>query len=512
MQTPPRVRFAPSPTGPLHIGGVRTALYNYLFARKMGGQMLLRIEDTDQNRFVPGAEQYIIEALNWVGIQIDEGQTANGPVGTDAPYRQSERREIYQKEALRLVEEGKAYYAFDTADELDAMRARLEAANAPAAQYNAITRMQMKNALTLPADEVKARIEGGEAYVIRLKTPRKEEVRLNDLVRGWVNVHSSAIDDKVLLKSDGLPTYHLANVVDDHLMRITHVIRGEEWLPSAPLHVLLYRYLGWEDTMPQFAHLPLLLKPEGNGKLSKRDADLGGFPVFPLEWKDPFTGVVARGFREDGYLPEALVNFLSLLGWNPGTEQELFTMDELIDAFDLEKIHKGGARFDIEKAKWFNHQYIRQQANADLAPEVQKQAQDAGFDCSVEKAEKIVALLKERVTFAGELFTEAKTIFYAPTEFDETVRAAKWNDEARRAVVAFRDRLVQFEKPFEADAIKQLLSDTLTQAGIKQGKVMQAMRLALTGLGTGPDLMLTMEIVGKEGVMERLENAMTTMQ
>lgn len=507
----PRVRFAPSPTGPLHIGGVRTALYNYLFARKMGGQMLLRIEDTDQNRFVPGAEQYIIEALTWVGIQIDEGQTAHGPVGPDAPYRQSERQAIYQREAQRLVDEGKAYYAFDTAEELDAMRARLEAANAPAAQYNAITRMQMKNGLTLPAAEVKARLDGGEPHVIRLKTPRKEEVRLNDLVRGWVNVHSSAIDDKVLLKSDGLPTYHLANVVDDHLMQITHVIRGEEWLPSAPLHVLLYRYLGWEDTMPQFAHLPLLLKPEGNGKLSKRDADLGGFPVFPLEWKDPFTGTVARGFREDGYLPEALVNFLAMLGWNPGTEQELFSMDELIDAFDLERIQKGGARFDIEKAKWFNQQYLRQRPNADLVPTVQQQAQDAGFDCSTEKAEQIVALLKDRVTFAKDIFPEARTIFYSPTDYDETVRAAKWNDDARRAVTAFRDALATYDGPFEADAIKHLLSDTLAAAGIKQGKVMQAMRLALTGLGTGPDLMLTMEIIGKTEVVNRLEHALTTL-
>ncbi|MBO0937789.1 glutamate--tRNA ligase [Fibrella sp. HMF5335] len=503
-----RVRFAPSPTGPLHIGGVRTALYNYLFARKMGGKMLLRIEDTDQNRFVPGAEAYIIEALNWVGIQIDEGQTANGPSGPDAPYRQSERRDIYQREALRLVEEGKAYYAFDTADELDAMRKRLEEANAPAAQYNAITRMQMRNALTMSAADVKARIDGGEPHVIRLKTPRKEEVRLNDIVRGWVNVHSSAIDDKVLLKSDGLPTYHLANVVDDHLMNISHVIRGEEWLPSAPLHVLLYRYLGWEATMPQFAHLPLLLKPEGNGKLSKRDADLGGFPIFPLQWTDPFSGTVARGFREDGYLPEALVNFLSLLGWNPGTEQELFSMNELIEAFDLEKIHKGGARFDIEKARWFNHQYLRQRSNAELAPAVQVQAQAAGLDCSPEKAEQVVALLKERVNFAHDIFPEAHTIFYAPEAYDETIRAAKWNDDARRAVTVFRDALLTYNGPFEADAIKHLLSDTLMQAGIKQGKVMQAMRLALTGSGVGPDLMLTMQIVGKEGVVARLENAL----
>ncbi|MBO0933417.1 glutamate--tRNA ligase [Fibrella aquatilis] len=503
-----RVRFAPSPTGPLHIGGVRTALYNYLFARKTGGKMLLRIEDTDQNRFVPGAESYIIEALNWVGIQIDEGQTANGPLGPDAPYRQSERREIYQREALRLVEEGKAYYAFDTADELDAMRKRLEEANAPAAQYNAITRLQMRNALTMPAADVKARIEGGEPHVIRLKTPRKEEVRLNDIVRGWVNVHSSAIDDKVLLKSDGLPTYHLANVVDDHLMNISHVIRGEEWLPSAPLHVLLYRYLGWEATMPQFAHLPLLLKPEGNGKLSKRDADLGGFPIFPLQWTDPFSGTVARGFREDGYLPEALVNFLSLLGWNPGTEQELFGMDELIEAFDLEKIHKGGARFDIEKADWFNQQYLRQRPDAELAPAVQTQATAAGLDCPPEKAEAVVRLLKERVSFARDIFPEAHTIFYAPNTYDEAIRAAKWNDDARKAVTVFRDALLTYDGPFEADAIKHLLADTLTAAGIKQGKIMQAMRLALTGSGVGPDLMLSMQIMGKEGVVARLENAL----
>lgn len=467
--------------------------------------MLLRIEDTDQNRFVPGAEDYIIEALNWVGIQIDEGQSIGGPHG---PYRQSERAEIYRREALRLVDEDKAYYAFDTAEELDEMRKRLEAANAPAAQYNAITRMQMKNSLTLPANEVKARIDSGESYVIRLKTPRKEEVRLNDLIRGWVNVHSSSIDDKVLLKSDGLPTYHLANIVDDHLMGITHVIRGEEWLPSAPLHVLLYRYLGWEDTMPRFAHLPLLLKPEGNGKLSKRDAELGGFPVFPLQWQDPFTGKVARGFREDGYLPEATINFLALLGWNPGTEQELFSMDELIEAFDVEQIHKAGARFDIQKAMWFNHQYLRQRPNTELAPAVQQQAEAAGLECSTEKAEKIAGLLKERVNFAHELFNEAKVVFYTPETYDQSVVAAKWNDDAKRAVTVFRDALQAFEGSFEADAIKHTLSDVLQQAGIKQGKVMQAMRLALTGLGTGPDLMMSMEIMGRDEVLNRLSLAL----
>jgi len=509
MSKPVRVRFAPSPTGPLHIGGVRTALYNYLFARKMGGQMLLRIEDTDQNRFVPGAEDYILEALKWVGITIDEGQGVGGP---HAPYRQSERRDIYRQEAERLVSEGKAYYAFDTAEELDAMRKRLEEANAPAAQYNSITRMQMRNSLTMSPEDVKARMDAGDPFVIRLKTPRKEEVRLNDMIRGWVNVHSSAIDDKVLLKSDGLPTYHLANIVDDHLMGITHVIRGEEWLPSAPLHVLLYRYLGWEDTMPQFAHLPLLLKPEGNGKLSKRDADLGGFPVFPLEWKDPFTGNVARGFREDGYLPEATVNFLALLGWNPGTEQELFTMEELIASFDIGQVHKAGARFDIQKAQWFNHQYIREQSDATLAPAVQQQAEAAGFECPPEKAEKIVALLKGRVNFAHEIFSEAATIFYAPTAYDETVVAAKWNADAVKAVTAFHDALQPFEGNFVADDIKHLLSDTMQQAGIKQGKIMQAMRVALTGLGAGPDLMLTMEIIGKDETIGRLSRALDTLK
>lgn len=504
-----RVRFAPSPTGPLHIGGVRTALYNYLFARKMGGKMLLRIEDTDQNRFVPGAEEYILDALRWVGIDIDEGQGVGGP---HAPYRQSERRDIYQHEAQRLIDEGKAYYAFDTAAELDAMRQRLEAAKAPAAQYNAITRMQMQNSLTMKPDEVKARMAGGEPYVIRLKTPRKEEVRLNDLIRGWVNVHSSAIDDKVLLKSDGLPTYHLANIVDDHLMGITHVIRGEEWLPSAPLHVLLYRYLGWEDTMPQFAHLPLLLKPEGNGKLSKRDADLGGFPIFPLEWTDPATGQVARGFREEGYLPEATVNFLALLGWNPGTEQELFTMDELIATFDLTHVHKAGARFDIQKAQWFNHQYIRLRPDSDLAPAVQQQAEAAGFACPPQKAEKIAALLKGRVSFAREIFAEATTIFYAPTAYDEAIVTSKWNDDAVQAVTAFRDALTSFTGEFVADTIKHTLADAMQQAGIKQGKIMQAMRLALTGLGVGPDLMLTLEIIGKEETIRRLETALNTLK
>ncbi|WP_266368402.1 glutamate--tRNA ligase [Tellurirhabdus rosea] len=500
-----RVRFAPSPTGPLHIGGVRTALYNYLFARKHGGKMLLRIEDTDQNRFVPGAEEYILEALRWVGIEIDEGVGVGGP---HAPYRQSERKDIYRKEAERLVAEDKAYYAFDTAEELEAMRKRMEAANAPAAQYNSITRLQMTNSLTLSAEEVARRIEAGDPYVIRLKVPRKEDIRLNDLIRGWVVVHSSQIDDKVLLKSDGMPTYHLANIVDDHLMGITHVIRGEEWLPSAPLHVLLYRYLGWESTMPQFAHLPLLLKPDGNGKLSKRDADLGGFPVFPLQWTDPFNGQVARGFREDGYLKEALVNFLAFLGWNPGTEQELFSMDELIQAFSLEHIHKAGARFDIQKAKWFNHEYLRRLPEAELAATIQQQAEADGLECSLEKAEKIAGLMKERVSFAHEIYPQSAMFFRTPESYDETVRAAKWNDDARKAAQVVRDAFAGLDT-FTAETAKTAIAESLAAAGIKQGKVMQALRLALSGVGAGPDLMITLEIIGRDEAVARLDKALT---
>jgi glutamyl-tRNA synthetase len=499
-----RVRFAPSPTGPLHIGGVRTALYNYLFARQQGGQMLLRIEDTDQNRYVPGAEEYILKALDWIGIQIDEGPQQGGP---HTPYRQSERKEMYRAYAERLVQEGKAYYAFDTAEELDAMRKRLEEANVPAAQYNAITRLQMNNSLTLPAEETRQRMEAGEPYVIRMKVQPKEDIRFNDLIRGWVVVHSSQIDDKVLLKSDGMPTYHLANIVDDHLMGITHVIRGEEWLPSAPLHVLLYRYLGWADTMPQFAHLPLLLKPDGNGKLSKRDADAGGFPIFPLEWLDPKTGDKALGFRQQGYLPEATTNFLAFLGWNPGTEQELFTMDELIQAFSFERVHKAGARFDIQKANWFNQQYLKQQPDEALAQEIQPLFQQKGIDITDDQATKIVHLLKERVHFAREIVDESAFLFSAPGAYDEAVVTKKWNEEAARAIGGLADALGAFEGTFEAGPVKERVHHTLEALGIKAGKVMQALRLALTGVGAGPDLMITMEILGQQEVVRRLRQA-----
>ncbi|MFT4031447.1 MAG: glutamate--tRNA ligase [Siphonobacter sp.] len=492
MSNQVRVRFAPSPTGALHIGGVRTALYNYLFARQMGGTMILRVEDTDQNRFVPGAEAYILEALKWVGIEIDEGVGVGGP---HEPYRQSERKSIYRDFAETLVTAGKAYYAFDTTEELDAMRQTFESQGS-AFQYNAITRTRLKNSLTLPAQEVQEKLAAGEAHVIRLKVPAKEEIRFQDLVRDWVNVHSSQIDDKVLLKADGMPTYHLANVVDDHLMGITHVIRGEEWLPSAPLHVLLYKSFGWD--MPQFAHLPLLLKPEGNGKLSKRDADLGGFPVFPLEWTDPVTGKVARGFREDGYLPEAVVNFLAFLGWNPGTEQEMFTKEELIQAFSLEKIHKGGARFDIAKAKWFNQQYLKQRSDESVAELIKSKLPNQELDVL-----KIVHLLKDRVTFPQEIVEQSAFLFTVPEKYDEQVMASKWNADVAALVQEYSAMLPSVE-PFTAETAKETLHTITDQKGIKLGKVMQPLRVVLTGAPAGPDLMLSMEIMGKEEVIARL--------
>jgi glutamyl-tRNA synthetase len=503
-----RVRFAPSPTGPLHIGGLRTALYNYLFARKMGGKMLLRIEDTDQNRFVPGAEAYIQEALAWVGIVIDEGAGVGGP---HAPYKQSERKPMYREYADKLIAEGNAYYAFDTSEELEAMKERLKAAKVASPSYNMVTRMQMNNSLTLPEDEVKRRLEKGDEYVIRLKVPRKEEIRLNDMIRGWVVVHSSTIDDKVLLKSDGMPTYHLANIVDDHLMEITHVIRGEEWLPSAPLHVLLYRFLGWEDTMPQFAHLPLLLKPDGNGKLSKRDADAGGFPIFPLDWKDPASGDTWMGFKQQGYLQEATTNFLAFLGWNPGTQQELFTMDELIEAFTVERIGKSGTKFDINKAKWYNQQYMRQLPDATLTNILKEEADKHHAKYDVEKLPLIAQLLKERLTFAKDYWIEGQFFFESPKTFDEKVASAKWNAEAVTVISAYKEALAGYTGTFNAENVKQVLHEVLEKADIKIGKIMQALRLALTGVGAGPDLMQLIEIVGKEEVIKRMEFALVTL-
>jgi len=508
-ERPVRVRFAPSPTGPLHIGGVRTALYNYLLARKLGGTMILRIEDTDQNRFVPGAEDYIRQSLEWVGIELDESPWKGGP---HAPYRQSERKPMYRAYADQLIRDGYAYYAFDTPEELDTMRERLTAAKVPNPQYNSITRTQMRNSLTLPENETQALLDAGAPYVIRLKVPRKEEIRFQDLIRGWVVVHSSAVDDKVLMKSDGMPTYHLANIVDDHLMDISHVIRGEEWLPSAPLHVLLYRYLGWEKTMPHFAHLPLLLKPDGTGKLSKRDGDRLGFPVFALEWHgtDAETGepTVSKGYREEGYLPEALVNFLAFLGWNPGTSQEIFSMQELIDAFSIDRVSKSPAKFDQAKIKWFNEHYLRAKPDMELAPYLLAALEEHGIACTPEKAAQVVGVMKERVSFPQDFWQEAKYFFEAPTTYDEQVVTKKWNPQVSTALSAYAEALPADSEPSSnAEVLKNIFNDTTAAQGLKPGQVLQALRVAVTGAGAGPDLFETLAILGTGEVGQRLRAA-----
>ena len=488
-----RVRFAPSPTGALHIGGVRTALYNYLLAHKLGGTFILRIEDTDQTRFVEGAENYILDSLKWLGIMPDEGIGVGGP---HEPYRQSERKELYKVYADELINSGKAYYAFDTSEELDAMRAIYESKGS-AFQYNALTRVKLKNSLSMSEQEISDLIASGMPYVIRLKVPAKAEIRFQDSIRDWVHVHTSSIDDKVLMKSDGMPTYHLANVVDDHIMEITHVIRGEEWLPSAPLHILLYQAFGWQP--PQFAHLPLLLKPEGNGKLSKRDADLGGFPVFPLEWKDPQTGTISKGFKQEGYLPSAMINFLAFLGWNPGTEQELFSLDELISAFSLERINKAGAKFDVNKAKWFNEQYLKIQDVSTLAVQYLP-------DLPKKEAESFVHLFLDRITFPQELGEKVKEFTELPMIYEEAVVLNKWNEESQKGLQVLKESLPGLEL-WEAESIKAYIHVKLEEAGIKMGKVMQMLRVALSGNGAGPDLMISMELWGKEQVLLRLTHA-----
>ncbi|CAN5134861.1 glutamate--tRNA ligase [soil metagenome] len=498
-----RVRFAPSPTGALHIGGVRTALYNYLLARKYNGTMILRIEDTDQGRYVPGAEDYILRSLEWAGIKIDEGVGVGGP---HAPYRQSERKPLYRQYAQKLVDEGNAYYAFDSEAELETMRKA-----SPNSQYDGVTRVKMKNSLTLAAEEVSQKLSAGEKYVIRLKVPASEDVHVHDLIRGEVIVNSSQVDDKVLMKSDGMPTYHLANVVDDYLMKISHVIRGEEWLPSAPLHVLLYKYLGWEKEMPQFAHLPLLLKPDGNGKLSKRDADKMGFPIFPLNWTDPTTGELAKGFRENGYLPEAMINFLAFLGWNPGTEQEIFSMDQLIEAFTLERIGKAGAKFDIQKAQWFNQQYIRNKPDEELMAYLMSALSSQKIETTVEKAQKIVSVLKERVIFPNDFWEQGKLFFIAPTAFDEQIVAKKWNDDGIKVLQSYTDAITSAQ-PLTASTAKDLLEKVTASLEIKTGQILQVLRLSLTGGSSGPDLMLTIEILGNLEVVKRIAFALETLK
>jgi len=502
-----RVRFAPSPTGPLHIGGVRTALYNYLFAKQHQGTFILRIEDTDQNRFVPGAEEYIREALEWCGISPDEGVEQGGEY---APYRQSERKDNYQQYAQQLLDAGYAYYAFDSSEELNTMRERLQG-EGKNPQYDAASRMSMNNSLALSEEETQAKLNSGEPYVVRIKIPENEEVQLNDLVRGEVKVDSSTLDDKVLVKSDGLPTYHLANVVDDHLMEITHVIRGEEWLPSAPLHVLLYRYLGWEDRQPEFAHLPLLMNPDGKGKLSKRSGDRFGFPVYPFNWKDPQSGEVSPGFRESGYLPEAMINFLALLGWHPGNDEELFSKDELIEAFSLDRIHKAGAKFDIEKAKWFNQQYLKEMPNSTLANYLLEDLKKAGIESSQDKAEQVCELMKERVTFPHELWSTAQYFYLTPEHYDEKIVKKKWNEEASAALSAYADALEQADDPLSGEQAKEQLQQVMEARGAKFGKVMPVLRLAMTGQGGGPDLMSTMEVLGRNEVVKRIRQTVDTL-
>lgn len=505
-----RVRFAPSPTGALHIGGVRTALYNYLFAKKNGGKFILRVEDTDQSRYVKGAEEYIKESLEWCGINPDESPYHPGEFG---PYRQSERKDLYKQYVDQLLENDLAYYAFDTPEELDAMRERLKEAKVHNPQYNSITRMQMSNSLTLSAEEVKSKIDSGVPYVVRIKVPAKEDIRINDLIRGWVKVHSSTIDDKVLMKSDGMPTYHLANVVDDHLMEITHVIRGEEWLPSAPLHVLLYKFLGWEETMPQFAHLPLLLKPDGNGKLSKRDGDKLGFPVFPINGDFPGKdGSMEHfsGYREAGYLPEGFINFIAFLGWNPGTEQEIFSVQELVENFSLERINKAGAKFDIEKAKWYNQQYLKSTPENELANYIINGSKEAGFECSESTAIKIAGLLKERVTFIHELWDDAKIFFELPESYDDKVVKKKWTQEAVTVLTDYAANLGSIDS-INSEEAKSTLEQSLEKFGINIGRVMQALRLSITGAGGGPDLMMIIEVLGPKEVSKRIEIAIDTL-
>lgn len=495
-----RVRFAPSPTGPLHIGGVRTALYNYLFARKNGGKFILRIEDTDQGRFVPGAEKYIIDSLTWSGIHFDEGVHIGGPY---APYRQSDRKEIYHQYALQLLENGTAYYAFDTPEELDTIRKNYESRK-ETFQYGPQTRMGLKNSLTMQESEVQTMLEAGVHYVIRGKIPEHETVSVRDLIRGEVHVDSSLLDDKVLYKSDGMPTYHLANVVDDYLMKISHVIRGEEWLPSAPLHVLLYRFLGWENEMPAFAHLPLLLKPDGNGKLSKRDGDRLGFPVFPLQWTDPKSGEVSSGYRESGYLPEAFINMLAFLGWNPGTEQELFTLDELVEHFSIERVSKSGAKFDVEKAHWYNHQYLSKKTAEELAQFLIPILVEKEIDVCTDYVEQVCGLIHDRAVLIPDLWNQSHFFFLNPESYDEKVVAKIWKAETP-ALLSEYATILEATEPFTKDAIEENTKAYVQQKGIGMGQLMNPLRLTVVGTNAGPGMMDMMEVIGKEYVIPRIK-------
>lgn len=500
MEKRVRVRFAPSPTGGLHMGGVRTALFNYLFAKHHGGDFILRIEDTDQTRFVEGAEDYIVNALKWCGIEPNEGVGFGD--GPHKPYRQSERKElgIYKKYADKLIASGHAYYAFDTTEELDEMRKRLEAAKVVAPQYNAVTRQNMRNSLTLPEDEVKRLLENNEKYVVRLKVPRNEEIRFNDIIRGWVTVNSTQVDDKVLLKSDGMPTYHLAHIVDDIEMEISHAVRGEEWLPSAPAHILIYRYLGLENAMPKLAHLPLILNPDGKGKISKREAR---FPVFPLSWQDPREASPYIGYKESGYYPEAFVNILALLGWNPGNNEEIFSVEELSKIFEFERVHKSGAKFDPEKAKWFNQQYLRKHSDAELAAVFKPILKEKGFEKDDAFLIEFCKLVKEKVQFVHEFWDHGKYIFIAPTSYDEKVMTKKWNEQSKELftrVLALFNGISDWQTNVIHDAFENLVKEI--------GKIdMQVLRVLITGVAGGPQLFDMMALMGKEEVVQRLKTA-----
>ena len=505
-----RVRFAPSPTGALHIGGVRTALFNYLFARQHGGDMLLRIEDTDSTRFVPGAEEYITESLAWLGIEIDEGicQDAPNGKGDHGPYRQSERREIYHQYVDQLLASGNAYIAFDTPEQLEAKRA--EIANF---QYDARTREQMVNSLTLSPEEVQARIAAGEKYVVRFKVEPNIDVHVHDLIRGEVVIISKILDDKVLYKSaDDLPTYHLANIVDDHLMEISHVIRGEEWLPSAPLHVLLYKAFGWEDTMPQFAHLPLLLKPDGNGKLSKRDGDRLGFPVFPLEFHNQKDGSVSSGYREEGYYPEAVINFLALLGWHATGDQEMYSMQELIEQFSLERVSKSGAKFDYEKGKWFNHQYLQLRSNEELAEQfmpilASRLSPNSLIALSPDVVAKVIGLTKDRVNFVSELWEQVNFFFVAPEEYDEKSLKKRWKEDSPKHMTEMLS-LLEAHEDWSAEGLDNLIMPWIAEKEYGVGIVMNAFRICLVGAARGPHIWNITDVLGKEETLARVRTAL----
>ena len=500
MKNQIRVRFAPSPTGPLHMGGVRTALYNYLFALKMKGKFILRIEDTDRSRYVEGAEEYILKSLEWCGLNFNEGPHLKGEYG---PYRQSERKKLYKLYVEELIASGSAYYAFDTERELDEMRSNLKKAGVQSPQYNHITRQNMKNSLTLSAEEVNKKLNDNEPHVVRIKMPRNQTIKFNDKIRGWVSFNTNHLDDKVLYKSDGMPTYHLANVIDDYLMKISHVIRGEEWLPSAPLHVFLYESFGWQNEMPEFAHLPLILNPDGDGKLSKRDGDRLGFPVFPILWKNKKSNVAIEGYKEKGFLPEAFINMLAFLGWNPGGSKEIFSIKELIEEFSLERVGKSGARYDYQKTKWFNQQHLRLKSNKEILQKI-------NFSKDLQKDEdyllRVIELVKERCVFFEDIIKESTYLFFSPDNYDKSAVEKKWNEETVSHLLSLKSKFVQ-SKEFNKNNIEKIFTDYLNFSKTGFGKVMPGLRISITGKMQGPSMFSIMELLGLKEVISRIDQS-----